>query len=291
MVDFAIIGVQKSGTTSLHRRLEGHPRLYMPGGEYAGLEHAIENGKRRVKRLEHEMTLLGRQAAANPESTIGFKRPNLFTRPDVLGLLVETFPKIKFVVSLRDPKQRTVAAYFHYVRGGLVQPQPVAVGIRAALRQHERNAGGRAKEIISLSLYGTHFAKVVEVVGRDRILFQDYAAALTLEGTTRVLEHIGLDPAAWKEPEEIRSARILPQKVNYSLTSLRLRKFVDGAKDRLSEDDRKELGRIANLAFVESGQSQPELPVDLDDELTALFAPEIEALEKLLERKFPSWKK
>ncbi|MEB3281100.1 MAG: tetratricopeptide repeat protein [Lyngbya sp.] len=110
---FIIIGTQKGGTTSLYRYLESHPQI-LPA-----IKKEIYFWNHHYKRgldwyLSHFPSLKESTHFLTGEAT-----PSYLEDEQVASRIAEAFPQMKLIVLLRNPIERTVSQYYHWVRLGL----------------------------------------------------------------------------------------------------------------------------------------------------------------------------
>ena len=109
---FIIIGVQKGGTTSLYRYLEKHPQV-LPA-----IKKEINFWNHHYCRgidwyLSHFPSLKDSANFLTGEAT-----PNYIEDENVPARIAEKFPQMKLIILLRNPIERTVSQYYHWVRLG-----------------------------------------------------------------------------------------------------------------------------------------------------------------------------
>jgi hypothetical protein len=107
-LDFACIGSQKAGTTTLHDLLKEHPEIILPNEKEANFFDVNElyaKGKDWFyKEFFNDKTL-------NTEKKVGIINPNLSMETKYLDRLIEDNPNIKVIYIIRNPLER---AYSHY---------------------------------------------------------------------------------------------------------------------------------------------------------------------------------
>lgn len=121
--DFIIIGAQKSGTTWLVNRLNGHPAIFMPTREihYFDVDRNFNKGPDWY--YEHF-------SRAQDDQICGEKTPDYLwvNRPegqgpgDIAKRMQNCVPDTKLIAILRNPVERAISAYNHFVRGGSISP-------------------------------------------------------------------------------------------------------------------------------------------------------------------------
>lgn len=153
---FLVIGAQKCGTSWLHRHLSAHPDLWMPPGKelefFSYTRHLRASG---LDAYRAAFAPAGQRLAG--EATASYfwtgsddpwcRLPAGF-EPDVPASVRRHLgPGLKLIVSLRDPVQRALSAWAHYVMHGEIPPE---LDFRAAA-----SYGG----IVDMGFYGRHLAR------------------------------------------------------------------------------------------------------------------------------------
>ncbi len=113
-LDFAVIGAQKSGTTSLFEYLETHPRIYVPPEKeipFFARDDWYENGWEWYAE---------RFFSGAPENVLwGTVTPQYMADQRVPRRMTGTMPEIKLIALLRNPVYRAVSHYKMAVRRGI----------------------------------------------------------------------------------------------------------------------------------------------------------------------------
>ncbi|MDY7023739.1 MAG: tetratricopeptide repeat protein, partial [Cyanobacteriota bacterium] len=109
---FLIVGTQKGGTTSLYRYLEKHPQI-LPA-----IKKEVYFWNYHYKRgldwyLSHFPSL------REPTCLTGEATPNYIEDEQVAQRIAEIFPDMKLILLLRNPVERTISQYHHWVRLGI----------------------------------------------------------------------------------------------------------------------------------------------------------------------------
>ncbi len=133
---FIIIGTQKGGTTSLYRYLEKHPQV-LPA-----IKKEIYFWNHHYKRgldwyLSHFPSLKKSTHFLTGEAT-----PSYIEDEQVASRIAKTFPQMKFIILLRNPIERTISQYYHWIRLGL-EENSLSEAISAELelsRNESRNS-------------------------------------------------------------------------------------------------------------------------------------------------------
>lgn len=189
-MDFAIIGAQKSASTSLQQALSRRPDTYMPIGETAVFESAFYSREA----VERESARW--QLEAMPTQKIGIKRPDYLCLPEAPANIARHFPHARFVVVLRNPADRALSAYYHYARSGLIEPRDHEEGLRILLDQWSEGSDHTARrfEIISYGLYGAALARWLKHFNPDQIHVIEQTALLndSTRALAAVADHLGI---------------------------------------------------------------------------------------------------
>lgn len=214
--DFFVIGAQKAGSTYLLKCLGEHPGVFMPPAEVAFFEDPLYDASRLAWFERHFDSAEAGQA-------IGVKRPNLLCLPECPARLAEHTPDLKLVVVLRNPVQRAVSAYFHYMKTGLLPVAPLEVGLPRIMAGPLPNYP-RAGEVLEFGLYAKGLAAYDAHFPREQIhvaLLEDFRD--DAQGAlAKVYEFLNVD--AGYRPRAIGRR---PMGAPYSLTRLRLWNAVD----------------------------------------------------------------
>ncbi len=106
MVDFLVIGAQKSGTTTLYELLNAHPAIFIPGAkELEFFSDPVRYGR------GYKWYCSTYFAKAPAGSVKGEASTHYMMYPEAPGRIAETLPDAKLIAILRNPAER---AYSHY---------------------------------------------------------------------------------------------------------------------------------------------------------------------------------
>ena len=111
--DFLIIGASKCGTTSLYHNLIEHPQVI------PALKKEIKFWHDDLKQgldwyLSHFLP-----SPNAPHYLTGEASPNYLDLAETAQRVYQYFPQIKLIIILRNPVERTISHYYHWVRLGL----------------------------------------------------------------------------------------------------------------------------------------------------------------------------
>jgi hypothetical protein len=222
-----------------------------------------------------------------PGAKVGEFSTSYLTDPETPRRIHDRYPAARLIVSLRNPVDRAYSNYLNDVVGGVV---PASVGFSAALESHP--------EYVENGRYAAHLQDYIDLFGRDQLLVSifDEARRRPLDAVQEVYGFVGVDAGfrpsmldrqvgAGRAPRSRRLERTLIDAGAAFRRNRLLRPLWWRAK-RLGLGDRL---RAINTASDE--ENAEGLGPAERRELAARFEPEIVALERLLDREFPEWRK
>jgi hypothetical protein len=191
VLDFAIIGADKSGTSLLVDRLRRSSNIALPAIEVRSFRDPFYPEREPI----HE------HFAADEGRLKGVKHPIYLSRPEVPARLAAHNPRLKLIALLREPASRTIASYLHYVRNGqlpLIEPNQGIAHMLAAPDAHPKY-----RDIILSSAYGQSFERYLQHFSRQQMHVATYetfiASPHCLAGIFKFL-NVEAPPNAWPPP-------------------------------------------------------------------------------------------
>ncbi len=187
--NFFILGVPKSGTTSLHRYLRQHPSIFLPHAKEVWYFHTQRNYRKGVGYLRSFY------ARADGYPLRGDATPHSFARPEIV---IPRFDELygdrplKFVVVFREPVARLWSNYlFLYHRGMETASIQTALARERSGQPHPIDAPG----YLATGLYATHLAKWLGHYDREQFhfLLTDDIGADAGGVVHRLLAFLGVD--------------------------------------------------------------------------------------------------
>ncbi len=292
--NFAIIGAHKAASTFLMHRLAAHPDIFMPDREIPYFEHPDFHVKS-VAWFESRFQLAeGRRA-------IGFKRPNLLGRPECPQHLAAVIPKARLIVTLRDPVDRAISAYFHLMKSGLIPVRPIEEGLGEILNGSLDAQWPMAGSVVEWGLYHRNVQRYLQHFPIQQFCILTYEDVQSdRQGTLRrVYEFLGVDPN-----RELGPVPENPMPGVYSMRRQRILRCLQPVRLTLSNDR----GRVYH-AFGPIGSAlrrvvhgvdvyvlarlfkapRPRLSPRLHARLAERFRGDVSALEQLLGRDLSHW--
>jgi hypothetical protein len=294
MLDFLIIGAQKSASTFIHSALRQHPQISMPPQEIRFFEDP-EYGRSNLKDLESLFLHI------RPNSLRGIKRPDYLARPEVPKRVKYHVPEAKLIVALRHPAKRAISAYYYYIKMGLLPPEDINIGLPRIIKG-EYQGYLRAREILPYGCYATHLKRWLSSFPRRQllILLQDNIQISPKESLEQLCQFLGV------------SHTLLPHKVKkrndglYSIPRLKFltkrNRFLYNYDPSSGKSIPKRLNLLSLLGVVSItladryalrlwyGNEKPRLSQELMWQLSEYYEPRIKELEQLLNQDLSSWK-
>jgi len=201
-LDFMIIGVQKGGTTALSSFIDQHPDLEMARGKevhlfgwpsYSPSWTSVDINKRYAPYFESE-----------PKAELplrGEATPLYLYAPTIVPELARYNPKLKVIVSLRDPVDRAISQYEMELSRGFESRGLVAALLLESWRLARSGWSilpgsarllhsylDRGKYVVQLARLRTHFPQQQILILDNSELHNDHDAVMA-----RVFEFLGVD--------------------------------------------------------------------------------------------------
>lgn len=297
-IDFVIIGGQKSGSTFIQKVIEEHPQVYVPKGEVTYLEDPdYQQGG-----LDKLWQLFENQ---DESKTWGIKRPNLLGCAKCPKRIYRELDNPKLIVILRDPIERAISAYYHYINSGFLPPYPLEKGMKGLLSDKLQSKYPRSKEILNFGFYYQHLNNYFSVFARDRVLvlIYDDLKRNKKEVIRQVYGFLNVD----KNFTPIKSMNTTPQKVIYSLPRQKFLRLGNQYKWSYNVENTRLGNKKQNLFergicyFIKGldkvvlskmfNNEKPTISSHLEQELYKIYKEDINNLEGLLNLDLSAWKK
>lgn len=185
-----IAGAQRSASTSLAEHFGRHPAVAMAPREVLALEDPYY--PKLLPALVRHVRDAHRQGLV-----AGLKRPELLHRPEGAERLAAHVPNPVVLISLREPISRTVSAYHHYVRNGLIPNWPVERGLSHLLdRRNRRLSWKPGDQVLAYSMYAESVRRYVDNPAlRSIVIFQEELVVEPQTVVNDVLRHLCLPPS------------------------------------------------------------------------------------------------
>ena len=293
--NFVVIGAQKAGSTFLLNCLAEHPDVYVYPAEDAYFQDPdYDQTPREVFERRFEP---GRGRVA-----VGMKRANYLASPECPQRIDNDLPGVRLVAVLRDPIERAVSAYFHFMTSGFIPIQPLNQGMRRILDAKLQTQFPAAEYIIDYGLYAKHLRRYLEYFDRDRllILLFDDLKAQPLSVVEQSYRFLAVD--ASYQPN--RSMGTRPMASITSMPRIRLHNLArplfirtnprrtrnTTRRGPLGWTLRKGFNAMDRLVWAKLFKGErPQLDPVIYRQLADRFRPDVEDLETLLGRRLDGW--
>ena len=295
MPNFLVIGAARSGTTSLHHYMKGHPQIFMSSVKEPNF-FGFENGRidlgydapgwrswsRRSTSWPEEYRALFREVKG--EKAIGEASPMYMRSPGAAERIRRAIPDARLIAILRDPAERAYANYMGRLRDGTERNPDPRDALGEALSG--RGLGWRKEIYIDLGFYHERLRPFYERFEPERIrivLFEDFVR--DLRGVLRDLfSFLEVEPGFEPDTSIVynSSGRIRNPVLRFAWTNS------NPLRARLQPWLPRPV-REAGWALVQRNLSRPPLPPDLRAQLVERYRPDVLALEKRIGRDLSGW--
>jgi hypothetical protein len=158
---FVVIGAQKAGSSFIQDALRAHPEIYMPRGE-SSLFHGAD-----VTTTRAELEQIARKG--RPMRIVGIKRPDYLADPNAAGRIQEALPTAKLIAVIRNPVDRALSAYYHYMLHGLLPVHEPDVGFARLLDGRFDEDYPRSREILEYGFYAKHLSTYTRLFPKSQL--------------------------------------------------------------------------------------------------------------------------
>ncbi len=292
--NFVVIGTQKSASTYIMNCMAKHPDIYMYPDEVT----YFENPDYKQIKLSCFLELFEN---VKEEKAVGFKRPSYLAKPECAERLKMDLPSVKLIAVLRNPIERAVSAYFHYMKSGLIPIEPISMGMSRLLEGAYDTQYPASREIVEFGFYAKQLNHYFNYFDRDEIfilLYDDIRAKPDI-ALKNVYEFLGV-PSSYR-PEPLTTK---PMASTNSLVRLRIGLCMSRLWMRYS-DDRTRLIPRASLLSRFFGKSyskfdqvvlakmfpnqKPFLTSHARQQLEAIYKEDVQELEHLIDKDLHHW--
>lgn len=270
--DFIIIGMMKSGTSSLYYWLAEQPECSPAAKEI----NFFSEDALWARGVEWYSTFF---AEARPGTLVG-EASTSYTKdagPQAARRMAATVPDARLICVLRHPLERTRSEYRHHVRRGR-EKEPLVDALR-----REGNS------YIGLSMYFQRLKPYIEAFPREQLCvvrLEDLSSG-GAPGWAAVLAHLGLDA----RPAPSKAHNVTAEQPHF--TPLMLRIWSSRYRDRLSKLASKPLRRVGRAALLRSGPRYDSRldgsKVSIPAEISAAIWEDVERLETWMGVDRPLW--
>ena len=164
-LDFLVIGSQKAGTTSIHQLLKQHKSVYLPRKKE--LEYFFNTPEfTKGESYYHSYFQDAREDQIKGEASPGY-----IAHPESAKRIFDYNPKIKLILTIRNPIDRAYSQYWHK-RRNLKVSESFDFLISRDLDHHLYEQGSNG--LFSRGLYIEYIEQYLEYFSRDQLLILDF---------------------------------------------------------------------------------------------------------------------
>lgn len=269
--DFIAVGPQRTGTTWLHQVLTGHVGL-------PTIKETDFFSKHFDKGLDWYLAYFSN---CRPDRPMGEVDPNYFGVPEAYERIASAIPHCRIVVTLRDPTDRAWSSYRTMRRDAWTR-----LGFEETVARND--------VIRESSRYAHHLANWQRLFGRDQVLVMLY-------------EDLEADPQGYLDRicDFIKAPRIAiggtsaaTERINAVTHAPRSRRLARNARN--ARDWMRQHRWHRTIEFLETigvwkrvfggGEEFGAMDPETETRLRSHFRPEVEALERLIDRDLSHWK-
>jgi hypothetical protein len=165
-LDFLIIGAEKAGTTFIDNLISNNPNIIIPNEEIKYFEDPD------FKILpSNYIDLLFEKS--NKGKIYGIKRPLYLGLPECPERIFNHSPNSRLIICLRNPIERAISAYYHYVRLNLLPLDSLNIGFKKILngKYKETKYNKVANSIIDFGLYHSCISRYLKYFNKKQFFF------------------------------------------------------------------------------------------------------------------------
>lgn len=276
-LDFLVIGAQKCATTWIYNCLKQHPQLHLPAKkrevEYLGGKLYENRG------ADWYFSLL---AGAKSDQKLGDVSVEYLFDSRSPQIIHQYAPHIKLVVSLRDPIDRAISAYYWYLRKGKIPNLNLELGLKLAVESESNSNRQKSTEnlvyndIIRRGFYDCQIKSYRQHFQLEQFLFVLYEEIqqqplLVLQ---KIYNFLGVKPNYCPDKMQIK-----PKHNTYLLPMIYLERLAPRSQF---------MGKVMdglNQLFYRWGISgqKPNLSPSLLHKLSAIYKPHIIDIERIIQ--------
>jgi len=192
-LDFLVIGVQKSATTWLYNCLKEHPELHL-SAKKREVEY-IGGDLYEAKGVDWYFSLL---QGAKDYQKVGDVSVEYIFDPRSPERTHHYVPNVKLIISLRNPIDRAISAYYWQLRKGILPNLSVENGLRMALEENCQNPSTRKyyDELLARGFYDTQLQRYLQYVKIEQMMFilYEYIENQPQAVLQKIYKFLGVNP-------------------------------------------------------------------------------------------------
>jgi len=285
-----VIGAQKAGSTYITQLLSQHPDIFIYPTEVPFFQDPDYKECGFGKFCELFKKGEGKKA-------VGFKRPNYLAKPECPERIRSLLPNVRIIAIYRNPIERAVSGYYHYMGAGLIPIRDLNTGLADILNGQYDSAYPASADILEYGFYATHLQRYLRFFPERSILSLLFDDITQMPAAAIRSVYRFLDVADDFKP---RTKGKRPMATVRSLTRLRIASLVRGLTTYYNEDRTRTyrrnwiFARAVRMAYhafdnVILAKLLPDPRITLDpalhDRLAEIYSYDIRQLQELLDKK------
>ncbi|MGO1118056.1 sulfotransferase family protein [Rhodovibrionaceae bacterium A322] len=271
-LDFVIIGAQKAGSSFLSRVLDSHPALFIPEAEVRSFRDPFYPD---FRPLQQETS------KARPGQLIGIKHPSYLGRAEVPERLYRYNPDLRLLAVLRDPVDRALSSYLHFLRQGQISPLHPEQGLRLVLNQPTLEP--KYQEILNYGRYHQFLSVFLERFPAEQIHLMEFESFGSSRATVdSAFAHLGVTAPENLDLKIRNEGRYTWEACLLSWVESKSRFCFDGSMNIVGHEP--EENRVKGLGKLNSKLNQEpriSLSQGLREALGQYYAPDVSRLADL----------
>ncbi len=284
--NFIIVGAPKAGTTSLYHYLSEHPQVFMSEPKevnFFSKEEIIEQGLYyqdfKAKDLEGYKKLFDK---ATDRMAVGEGSVSYLFYSDTPNKIKETIPDVKIIILLRDPVSRGFSHYLMDYRMGLVDLPYEEIVYKKSQHKYQDLY---YQQYVELGLYYEQVKRYIDIFGENqiKIYLQEDLRNDPNSVIADLYEYLEIDKSFIPNTDKEHNTFSMPK--NGLIQKLYGSHVIRATLSKLFPNTLKEY--VLSTFFEQD--KKPELSSKTRDYLLKLYRPDIEKLEKLIDRDLSDW--
>lgn len=284
--NFIIIGAPKAGTTSLYHYLSEHPQVFMSDPKevnfFSGEEidaQGLYYNYNKTKSFEEYKELF---SDCSTEKAIGEGSVSYLFYPKTPEKIKEVLPDVKTIVLLRNPLERGYSHYLMDYRLGLVDLSYDEIVYKST---EHKNLDLYYQQYVSLGLYYEQIKRYLDTFGEEqvKIYLQEDLRNNSEKVISDLYDYLEIDQSYVPDTNKEHNSFSMPKSglIHKLYSSYFLRTILS----RFIPSNMKEF--LFNTFFERT--KKPKMNQETKAYLLNLYKPDIQNLEKLIDRNLSDW--
>lgn len=296
MPDFLVIGAARAGTTALHRYLRQYPKVFMPNAKepnffaFEGMDLRVKGpGADYINNSTTDLASYQSLFADVPDNFVcGEASPLYLYSERAPNRIRHHIPNVKMVVILRNPFEQAMSHYLYALKQRI---EPLD-DFTQALKAEEQRLNMNWQPLFGYSrfpLYATQLERYFAVFPREQFLIRLYEDFVSdpEQLMSDIAEFIGVDTSFVPDMSQQHNAGGVPKSKLFQDFLMKPNPITKAIGLVVPQELRWKIRD--RLSAINLGQGD-KMTVSAHEILSARFLPEIERLEKLLDRNLSTWK-